>query len=464
MKRAVVLLTFLSLAFSAAIAPPERTTQAQAGCFSETGFCITNPAFQQYFNERGQVRIFGYPVSRSFTLEGFEVQIFQRVVLQLQGGQVQRLNLLDPNVMPMTRANASVFPAPDPALASAAPQVGAANYAQQVVEFVRSVAPDTLNGQPVGFFNLFNTTVPAAPGTDPNIVTLLNLEIWGVPTSRPTPDPNNGGFIYQRFQRGIMHFRAEVPVTEGILVGEYFKSVITGQNLPPDLAQDMQGSRYLGQYNPAVQNAVNRPAELPSTNMVGAFEPGTGQVQQPTQPAPTAGPATATPATGATATPTTTAGAPTVTITRDDATIDPGQSVRIQLIAQDDNGVEWIQFEGVFEDNNNGNDNLADDPTLQRQQFNCDNQTQCAQIFNIAPTVPGDYLLRARARDRDGNRSEWVTTTLRVRQGNAPTATPTATTTAPTATATTVPADAPTATPTATTAAPTATPTATTTP
>jgi hypothetical protein len=433
MKRAVVLLTFLSLALSAAIVPPERTTQAQAQCFSETGFCITNPEFQRYFNERGQVRIFGYPVSRSFTLEGFEVQIFQRVVLQLQGGQVQRLNLLDPNVMPMTRANASVFPAPDPALAAAAPQVGAANYAQQVVEFVRSVAPDTLNGQPVGFFNLFNTTVPAAPGTDPNIVTLLNLEIWGVPTSRPTPDPNNGGFIYQRFQRGIMHFRAEVPITEGILVGEYFKSVITGQNLPPDLAQDMQGSRYLGQYNPAVQNAVNRPAELPSTNMVGAFEPGTGQVTQPTQPAPTAGPATATPATGATATvtPTTTAGAPTVTISRDDATIDPGQSVRIQIIAQDPEGVEWIQFEGVFRDSDNGNDNRADDPALARQQFDCDEQTPCAQVFTISPTVPGDYELRARARDRNENRSEWVTTTLRVRQGNAPTSTPTATPTGP---------------------------------
>ena len=93
----------------------------------------------------------------------------------------------------------------------------------------------------------------AFPGQvpDPNLVTLLNLEIWGLPTSNPAADPGNGGFIYQRCQRGIMHFRAEVPVTEGILVGEYFKAVITGRSLPPDLAADMQGSRYNDQYSPA---------------------------------------------------------------------------------------------------------------------------------------------------------------------------------------------------------------------
>ena len=483
MKRVAILMAFLVIGLTSAVIPPERPTAAQANCFSETGFCITNTAFNEYFNNRGQVRIFGYPVSRSFVLEGFEVQIFQRVVLQLQNGQVQRLNLLDPNVMPMTRANGSVFPGPDPALASAAPQVGAPNYAQQVVEFVRSVAPDTLNGQPVGFFNLFNTTVPAPPGANADIVTLLNLEIWGVPTSRPTPDPNNGGFIYQRFQRGIMHFRAEVPVTEGILVGEYFKFVLTGQNLPPDLAQDMQGSRYLGQYNPQLQYAVNRPAELPSTDMTGAFVPGTDPVQ-PGAGAPPPAQATTTPAAGtATVTPTTT-GIPTVEIQSDDETVDPGQNVTITLIARDDTGdnpgIDWIQFEGQYEDsdNGNGNDNDNDndsdpsDPALARQELDCDDQTPCAKVFTITPTVAGDYVLRARAQDRDGNRSEWVTVPLRVREGNAPTATttpisgegqptPTATSAAATPTATTVPA-APTATttpPSGEAQPPTATPT-----
>src|SRR3954468_19418125 len=109
----------------------------------------------EYFRLRGGVRILGYPVSRSFTLDGFEVQFFQRVILQLQGGQVQRLNILDPTVMPMTRANQSVVPGPDPALAAQAPQVSAPDYAQQAIAFVQRVAPDTWNGQRVGFFTLF---------------------------------------------------------------------------------------------------------------------------------------------------------------------------------------------------------------------------------------------------------------------------------------------------------------------
>ena len=137
MKRAVILCAFFLVALGAAIGPPSHETEAQANCFPETGFCVTNPAFMEYFRVRGGVRIMGYPISRSFTLEGFEVQFFQRVIFQLQGGQVSRLNVLDPNVMPMTRANQSIFPAPDPSLAAQAPQVGAPDYPRQVVEFVR---------------------------------------------------------------------------------------------------------------------------------------------------------------------------------------------------------------------------------------------------------------------------------------------------------------------------------------
>src|SRR5215211_3631516 len=124
MKRAAILCAFLLVGVVAAVGPRSRETEAQANCFPETGFCVTNSAFMEYFRLRGGVRIMGYPVSRSFTLEGFEVQFFQRVILQLQANTVQRLNVLDPNVMPMTRANQSVFPAPDPALAAQAPQVG----------------------------------------------------------------------------------------------------------------------------------------------------------------------------------------------------------------------------------------------------------------------------------------------------------------------------------------------------
>ncbi|MCC7370042.1 MAG: hypothetical protein IT306_16575 [Chloroflexi bacterium] len=457
MKRLAVLTAFVVVSLFAALAPPSTPTQAQAGCFPETGFCITNQQFAEYFRLRGGVRIMGYPISRSFTLEGFEVQFFQRVILQLQGGQVQRLNILDPNVMPMTRANQSVFPGPDPAIASQAPQVGSSDYARQVVEFVRRVAPDTFNGQPVGFFNLFNTTVPvdiafAGQTPNPDLVTLLNLEIWGLPTSNPAPDPGNGGFIYQRFQRGIMHYQAQSGATEGILVGEYLKSVITGRSLPPDLAADMAGSRFNAQYSPGAPGWTARPGELQGTDMTNAFEPGSGNVTpppaQPTQP----------PAAG-TVTPTATAAAagPTVTIQVDDDLIDPGQSISITVIARYATAIDWLEFDGIESENNNENDNDAsDDPALARQRFDCDDRTECANVWSVSPTRPGRYTLRARAEGTDDVRSEWVTIPFRVRDIGATSTPTTGPSVTPTTAATSAPTSAPTSTPTsAATAVPT---------
>jgi len=451
MKRAVILCAFLLVGIAAAVGPPSRETEAQANCFPETGFCVTNPLFMEYFRVRGGVRIMGYPISRSFTLEGFEVQFFQRVIMQRQGNTVQRLNVLDPNVMPMTRANQSIFPGPDPALAAQAPQVGAPDYPRQVVEFVRQVAPDSWGGQPVGFFNLFNTTVPvdvAFPGQTPNpdLVTLLNLEIWGLPTSNPAADPGNGGFIYQRFQRGIMHFRAEVPVTEGILVGEYLKAVMTYRALPPDLAEDMRDSRYRAQYSPGSQGWLTRPAELPSTDLTGAFEPGSGPVGQPTPP-PTVPPA-ATPTPTATATPT----GPSVTIQVDDETIDPGQSISVTIIAQGSSNLYLLQWRTVYgDDDPDGDRSPATDPQLAPQDFFCDqDRTECANVWRVTPTTPGRYTLWARVQDVTSALSPWVGTPLRVREGNTPTPTPTITAT-PTATATATATATSTATPTATT-------------
>jgi len=443
MRQLAVLTALVLVAMAAAVAPPGTPSAAQANCAPETGFCVTNPQFADYFRERGGVRILGYPISRSFTLEGFEVQFFQRVVLQLQGGQVARLNILDPGIMPMTRANGSTFPPPDPALAAQAPSVSSPTYAQDVSAFIRRVAPDTWNGMPVGFYTLFSTTVPvdiAFSGQVPNPdqVTLLNLEIWGLPTSNPATDPANGGFVYQRWQRGIMHFDAACSCTQGILVGEYLKSVITGRNLPPDLHQDMQGSRYLGQYSPGSPGWVERPAELPSTDMTNAFEPGTGAVTAPTPPPVASTPtvstaatattpataitaATATATTTATVTPTPSALGPTVTIQLDDDAIDPGESVNVTVIASYATGIDWIEWEGVKADNDNGNDNAssASDPELSRTEHDCDGNSNCANVWSVKPTVPGDYVLRARGRGEDGVTSEWVRTGLRVRDAGA---------------------------------------------
>jgi hypothetical protein len=449
MKRLAVLLAFVVVATLAAVIPPGQTTEAQTGCFTETGFCVQNAQFADYFRLRGGVRILGYPISREFTLDGFRVQFFQRVVLQIQNGQVARLNVLDPQVMPMTRANQSIFPGPDPALAAQAPQPSSPTYAQDVVTFVKQVAPDTYNGINVGFFNLFNTTVPvevAFPGQTPNpdIVTLLNLEIWGLPTSHPAPDPGNGGFIYQRFQRGIMHYDSSCGCTQGILVGEYLKAVMTGRSLPADLDQDMQNSRFYKQYDPTKPNWIARPTGLPSSDLTGAFEPGTGPVTGAPPPPP---PAATVP--GATATATSATAGTTITVQLDDDTVDPGQAVTITVIANHTVGIDWIQVEGVYEGNdNNQNDNdAAADSSLARQEFDCDDNVQCAKVVTITPTVPGRYTIRARLRDVNDLRTDWIgSASLRVRGETG---------TTPTTTATTTPAATSTQAPTATTVPPT---------
>jgi hypothetical protein len=418
------------VAVLAAVGLPSRPTEAQAGCYQETGFCIENPIFQDYFRLRGGTRILGYPVSRSFVLDGNEVQFFQRVVLQISGSSVNRLNVLDPDVMPMIHANGSTFPAPDTSLggSNALPAPSSPDYADRVIDFVRTYSPNEWNGKPVGFFDLFSTTVPidiAFPGQTPNpgLVTLLNLEIWGVPTSQPTPDPSNSTFIYQRFQRGIMHYRAEQNVTEGILVADYLKSVMSTRNLPPDLAEDMRGSRFFNQYDPSSPNWVRRPAELPNTNLTNAFEPGSGGVVAPVNVQPNA-PATIPVEPAA-------AGAPTVTMQLSDDRVDPGDTIALTLISSDPRGLDWIEWRG---------DNTKDPELDQSHRFDCDGQTQCANVWNVTVTRSGRQTLQARAQTTDGVRSDWQPMDLLVREASAtpaPSATPATTpTTAPTATRT----------------------------
>jgi hypothetical protein len=234
-------------------------------------------------------------------------------------------------------------------------------------------------------------------------------------------------------------------VTEGILVGEYLKAVMTGRNLPPDLAEDMRTSRFLGQYSPGSPGWLARPGALQDSDLTGAFEPGSGPVTQPPAP-PTATPAapTATPAPNE----------PAVSIQIDDALIDAGQPVRITLIAHHSSPIDWIEWEGVDGDNVLSEDEFspATDPQLARQQLDCDDRTNCAHVVTIAPTTAGRYTLRARTRDTAGIQTGWVGRNLRVRPANTPTVTLTP---PPAATATPVPTETP---------APTATPVPTNTP
>ena len=283
---------------------PAGAQPADPRFFSQTGFRVDTDAFWSFFQGRGGVRTFGYPVSRTFRLDGFPVQIFQRIVVQLQpDGSVATLNLLDAGLMPYTRINGSTFPAPDAALVSQTPPVSDPDYSTRIVQFTQEFAPDTFGGEPVNFFQTFSSTVtyqdafPDGDGPE-SLVPLFNLQIWGAPTSRPATDPSNGNFIYQRFQRGIMHYDKACTCTQGLLLADYLKAILTGQAVPPDLADQARTSRYYRQYAPGQPLSIARPGELVGSDLTGAFEaqvaggPAAGPITAPAPSGPV-GPASA---------------------------------------------------------------------------------------------------------------------------------------------------------------------------
>jgi hypothetical protein len=269
--------------------PPAGPAPHDGRYFGQTGYRIDDDAIWNYFGHRGGVRSFGYPTSRTFPFMGHTSQFFQRDVLQVfPDGTVHPLNLLDSavspptadyGILPFTTFNFSVFPAADPALAAGAPNPYTDHdYATAITAFVRAVAPDTWDGLPVNFYRTFVQTVTlqdAYPdgGGNPALLPLLNLEIWGAPISAPAYDPNNHAFVYQRFQRGIMHYDAGCNCTQGILMGDYLKAIMTGQDLPADLAQEAATSPFFLLYDPNRPRWMRNPNALPYTDLTNAFAP-----------------------------------------------------------------------------------------------------------------------------------------------------------------------------------------------
>jgi hypothetical protein len=244
--------------------------------FGQTGFRIDNDTVWNYFQRRGGVATFGYPTSRTFTFQGFTVQFFQRRIVQLdQNGHARLLNVLDPGLLPYVSFNGSTFPGPDTGLMAGSPDP---TNQTAVLAWVQQQAPNSVIGAPTNFFATFQTTVPpqvAFPnGANTALLPGIDLEMWGIPTSAPIVDPNNHNFIYLRWQRGIMMYDAGCTCTQGILLADYLKDVLTGQNLPADLAQEAAASPFLNQYDPSAPNWVHNATLLPNTDLTNAFTQG----------------------------------------------------------------------------------------------------------------------------------------------------------------------------------------------
>jgi hypothetical protein len=230
--------------------------------FSQTGYRIDNDLVWGFFQGNGGIQTFGYPTSRTFTFLGCPVQFFQRQVIQVcAGAGAALLNILDPGIFPYTAVNGSTFPAPNDQMKANTPPVSDPNYDANMAAFVQANVPNTFSGQPVNFYEYFNSQG--------------GLTIWGAPISTPAPDPNNNSFIYQRFQRGIMHY-IQGTGTESILVADYLKSMILNQNVPTDLRAEAtaQDSPYLASYCPGAPQWMCKPNQVPGTDYTFAFEQG----------------------------------------------------------------------------------------------------------------------------------------------------------------------------------------------
>jgi len=262
-----------------ATATPNAATPHDARYFAQTGFRVDNDTFWDYYNARGGLATFGYPTSRTFQFLGFTTQFFQRRIMQLgPDGHARLLNLFDQGLFPFTNINGSTFPAPDATLQAQVPLPSSATYSTDVITFIQQHAPNTFNGRATNFWNTFLSTVtlsqafPNGNG-DTSLLPGFDLEMWGAVTSAPMIDPANNNFIYLRFQRGIMMFDGSTNLTQGVLLADYFKDVITGRNIPPDLDLQARNSSFYKQYNDAMPNGLNTPALLPGTNMQFAFDP-----------------------------------------------------------------------------------------------------------------------------------------------------------------------------------------------
>jgi hypothetical protein len=278
--------------------------QVDPGFFPATGYRIGSPAALDFFHRHGGLRTFGYPVSNEFPLLGHRVQIFQRQMLQIApDGSVTPSNILDPDVLPITRIDGLSLPAADPDLLGSAPTPSSPDYAVQSLAFINLYVPDEWNGLPVNFQSTFLATVTCADafGTDPcdqSVLPTLAVELWGLPTSLPTSDPLNADFVYQRFQRGILHYSRATGRTQGLLLGDWLKRIMIGVDLSPDIDAAVRHSRFFAQYAPARPLALDRPNDLPDSSLAQAFRGDTlsaaGQIQpEPTLPTSVAQTATA---------------------------------------------------------------------------------------------------------------------------------------------------------------------------
>jgi hypothetical protein len=260
----------------------QRSATTSAAPLDNVTFNVVRPAFATYYQQHGGARTFGTPLSNDFQLLGLRVQILQNQVLQQHpDGSITAMDLLN-RALPLAHADGYTYPTADPDMSAAVPSLTSPTYVDDALSSIDSgwfdeQVPDSWNDLPINFNTAFRSTVtcdnlPVDMPCDDRTLLRSALDVWGLPVSPVTSDPNDpSGHVYQRFQRGIMHWSFYDGSTGPIAVGDYFRRVLQDQGVSDDLRADLSGSRFLGEYAPSQPLGVARPLDLPATSLTAAF-------------------------------------------------------------------------------------------------------------------------------------------------------------------------------------------------
>ncbi len=275
---AVAVPSAVALPVSAPVARPA----ADARYFAGTGYRVANRYFFRYFQQHGGSRTLGQPISNQFRYLGFPVQLYENRMLLLQpDNTVFVVPLGNSDAFPFTTVNGMTIPANDPSIAAMMPQdPNAPDYSQQTLAAVYQLVPDTMpDGTQVNFLTTYLNSVTyqeAFPAGDQpqELLPYVAFQVWGRPLTNAVPDPNNPSMIYQRFENGIMAYDGNAGTTTSLPLGSWLASLLTGQNVPSDLASAAQGGRFINQYQAGgPPPARARPDELPDSDLTNAFVP-----------------------------------------------------------------------------------------------------------------------------------------------------------------------------------------------
>ncbi len=263
-------------------APPPVDPVTGPRLFPDTGFSVADDNIWTYYIRRGGQRTFGAPISRLMLLNGAWVQQFERGMLQVfEDGRVVSVNLLEDPYLPFEVLGDLVLPPVDEGMLLLAPNPEEPDFADRSQEYVREFAPEQSGDLAPRFYSSFLGTVLFRDAFfdgrgDPNLVPGFNLEIWGLPTSRPGPlvtgpDTVDPAIVLLRFQRGVMRHDGRTGATAGVPLGSYLRAILAGDESVPGLVDIAGSSPLWGQYNPDAVNWVARPNELAETNLVLVF-------------------------------------------------------------------------------------------------------------------------------------------------------------------------------------------------